>query len=77
MYTVNAYTKTNVTGLLDTFKKRDAGPGGPGGPGGGLANIDPSALKNLPPEVRKSLEEQIKQEQQKQKLLQRLQSQSQ
>lgn len=69
VYVVNAYTRKNVTGLLDTFKKRE-NIGGPSG----LGNIDPSALKNLPPDVRKSLEQQMRQQAQQQKMLKRLQA---
>ena len=50
--------------------------GGLGGPGG-LANLDPATLSNLPPDVRKSLMEQIKQQQQQQKMIEMMQKQNQ
>jgi hypothetical protein len=45
----------------------------PAGAGGNpFANLDPETLKNLPPDVRKSIIEQMQQEQRKQKMLRRM-----
>ena len=43
-------------------------------PAGGLGNIDPAALRDLPPEVRESLLRQMAEQQQRQKLMESLQS---
>jgi hypothetical protein len=73
-YGVVVNTAQNALGLLNTFRKRAPPPTPPGA--GGLANIDPSMLSKLPPDIRKNLEEQIRQQQQKQALVQKLQEQT-
>jgi hypothetical protein len=53
IYLVNAFTRNAVLGGIETFAKRDESSP--------LANLDPKALENLPPEVRDSLMKQIQQ----------------
>lgn len=72
IYRVPEHVRENLLSMLDSFKKREPPPGGGGGFGGGLGNLDPGALKNLPADVRKSLEEQIAKERQQQELIKRL-----
>lgn len=71
VYEVTPWILDNLTGGLDTFKKVAPPPGGPGMGGmgmggGGMPNIDPSALQNLPPEVRQQLMQQLQRQQQMQ-----------
>jgi hypothetical protein len=68
-YYVAKYTRRNLLGMLDTFKKKDAVESDP------FANLDPSTLANLPPDVRKSLVEQMDKKKKEQALLQQLQAQ--
>lgn len=64
IYLVRPFARDNVLGGLDTFARREqTSP---------LANLDPEALKNLPPEVRESLMKQIEQEKQKEELIKKI-----
>jgi hypothetical protein len=54
-YLVTKWIKTNLMGGIETFKKQPAPSGAP--------NFDPSALSNLPPEVRAQLMQQLAQRQ--------------
>lgn len=67
VYLFTKWTRDNLTGGLDSFKKR-AEPAGGGG-------LDPKALQNLPPDVRAGLMKQLQQKQQQQALIQQLQKQ--
>jgi hypothetical protein len=63
-YIVRSGTRDSVLGGLDTFAKREqTSP---------LANLDPQALSNLPPEVRDSLLKQLAQQKQKDELLKKV-----
>jgi hypothetical protein len=63
-YLVRPFARDNILGGLDTFAKREeTSP---------LANIDPHALSNLPPEVRESLMKQLAEKKQKDELLKSL-----
>jgi hypothetical protein len=63
-YVVSAFTRTSVLGGLDTFAKREqADP---------LANLDPKALSNLPPEVRDSLLRQMQQKRQQDEAMRKI-----
>jgi len=75
VYMVTPHVRKNISGALESFKKT-AAPSGPGGPGGALSNLDPKALQGLPPDVRKSLEQQMAQQQQQQKMLEQLKAKS-
>ncbi|MEL6547082.1 MAG: hypothetical protein AAFQ82_20820, partial [Myxococcota bacterium] len=59
----------NTTGGLDGFKK-SAAPAG-----GALSGLDPAALQNLPPDVRRSLQQQMAQQAQQQQMMKQLQQQ--
>jgi len=72
IYVANIYIRNNLLGMLDTFKKVAPAPSA----GGGFGAIDPSALAKLPPDVRKSLEQQMHQKAQQDALLKRIQAQS-
>ncbi len=65
VYLVTKWTRQNLTGGVDTFKKT--------GDPSGLSNIDPKALQNLPPDVRAGLMKQIQQKKQQQMMIERLQ----
>jgi hypothetical protein len=65
IYVVNEFTRNNVLGSVETFAKRED-------TGSGLANIDPKALQNLPPEVRDSLLKQIQQKKQQDEMMRKL-----
>jgi hypothetical protein len=69
VYLANKATRTSLTGMVTTFKKR------PPPTGGGMPNLDPQALSKLPPEVRAGLMKQMQQKQQQQKMLERIQKQ--
>jgi hypothetical protein len=71
IYVVTPYMKQNLTGVLDSFKKR-ADEGG----GDGIAGLDPKALSGLPPDVRAQLEQQINQKKREQEMLKKLQEQA-
>lgn len=70
VYVGTTWMKNNLTGGLEKFKKTEAPA-----PGGALSNLDPKALQNLPPDVRKSLEQQIAQQQAQQRMIQQMQQQ--
>lgn len=72
VYAGTTWMKNNLTGGLEKFKKTQSPP-----PGGALSNLDPKALENLPPDVRKSLEQQIAQQQAQQRMIQQMQQQQQ
>jgi hypothetical protein len=61
IYVVRASARDNALGGLDTFAKRPETPP--------LANINPQALGNLPPEVRENLLKQLAQQKQRDALL--------
>jgi Domain of unknown function (DUF4340) len=64
-YVVNTFTRNNVLGGLDTFAKREQ-------PASPIANLDPKALSNLPPEVRDSLMKQIQQKRQQDEAMRKI-----
>lgn len=66
IYTANSWTMNNLTGGLDKFKKQ---------PPAEMPNIDPSAMQNLPPDVRANLMKQLQQKQQQQEMMKRIQEQ--
>jgi hypothetical protein len=65
IYLVTKWTRQNLTGGVDTFKKT--------GDPSGLSNIDPKALQNLPPDVRAGLMKQLQQKKQQQMMIERMQ----
>lgn len=71
LYLVTEWVRKNNVGLIDTFKKDDPAAGGHDG----LSNLDPKALKGLPPDVQKSLEQQISQKKKEQDMIKRVQEQ--
>lgn len=73
-YIVAPYTQNNLTGLISTFAK-PATPSAGGAPD--LSGLDPSALQNLPPEVRRQLEEQMRKQAMQKQLMEQLQAQQQ
>jgi len=63
-YVVRPFARDNALGGLDTFAKREeTSP---------LANIDPHALSNLPPDVRESLMKQIEEKKRKDEMIKAL-----
>jgi hypothetical protein len=68
-YLVAKWTRSNLTGGLASFKKQAE-------QGGGFENLDPKALSGLPPDVRDSLMRQMREKQQQQELIKRLQQQA-
>jgi hypothetical protein len=64
-YVVNKVTRNNVLGGIETFAKREDS-------GSPLAQIDPKALANLPPEVRDSLLKQIMQKKQQDEMMRKM-----
>ena len=74
VYLATEWTRKNLAGGLDSFKKTEAPAGGMDGMGG-MPNLDPETLKNLPPDVRASLMQQLQQKQQQQQLMENLQRQ--
>jgi hypothetical protein len=67
VYVVAKWTRDNLTGGLAGFKKR-AEPEG-------MPNLDPSAMQNLPPDVRASLMKQLEQKKREQEMLKQVQAQ--
>jgi len=67
IYLVRTAERDSLLGGLQTFARREA-------PGGGLGHLDPEKLQNLPPEVRESLLRQLAEQQQRQRLVDSLQS---
>jgi hypothetical protein len=65
VYLVTSWTRKNLTGGVDTFKKT-ADPGG-------MPNFNPKDLENLPPDVRASLMKQMQQKRQQQQMIERMQ----
>ncbi len=68
IYVVTKYVRDAQTGGLDSFKKRPQAPGG-------MPNLDPAALSNLPPDVRRQLMQQLQQQQHQSAAMQKLQAQ--
>jgi hypothetical protein len=66
VYLVLKPTRDALLRGLESFEQGEKPPG--------LANIDPAALSNLPPDVRKALEQKIEEERRKQKLLESLEA---
>ncbi len=69
VYKTTTWVRDNTTKGLDSFKKQAAPAGG------AMSGLDPAALQNLPPEVRKSLQQQMAQQAQQQKMLEQLKQQ--
>jgi hypothetical protein len=69
-YLVSKWIVQNLTSGLASFKKSEGWGGG-----GGMPNIDPSALSNLPPDVRESLMRQLAQKQREQQMLKQAEAQ--
>lgn len=69
VYAATPFVRDNTTKGLEGFEK----PATP--PGGAMSGLDPAALQNLPPEVRKSLQQQMAQQAQQQEMLKKLQQQ--
>ncbi len=67
VYLVQKRNRDRLLGGLDTFARR--GPAA-----GGLGNLDPEALRNLPPEVRESLLRKLAEEQQRKRLIESLEA---
>lgn len=72
VYRATPWTRDNVAGTLESFKKAAPSPAGMGG----LGNLDPKTLQNLPPEIRQQLMRQMQQQQQQQQMMQELQAQN-
>jgi len=66
LYVVGRWTRDNLVGPLEKYRKRADQ---------GMPNIDPSALQNLPPDVRENLMKQLQQKQAQQQMMQQLQAQ--
>lgn len=65
VYLVETAQRDRLLRGLDSFARTErSGPGG-------LADLDPAALQNLPPEIRDSLLKQMMEEQQRQEMIQR------
>lgn len=73
VYTVAEYHRDRFIRGWENFEVVEPPPNmGGGNPWG---NLDPETLKNLPPEVRQQIMQQMQQEQQKQRLMQQMQAQ--
>lgn len=72
VYRVPEYQYTRLTRGWEAFRRVEPPPQQGGNP---FANLDPETLKNLPPEVRKSIQQQMEQERRKQELMRQIQQQ--
>lgn len=70
VYLLTKWSRENLTGGLETFKKSETPPGG-------MPNFDPAALSKLPPNVRAGLMKQLQQKRRQQEIIQRMQKQAQ
>ncbi len=68
VYAISSFQRDRIRRGWDLFRRP------PAGPPGGMGSIDPETLKNLPPEIREQLLQQIRQQQQQQELLKRIQA---
>ncbi len=72
VYRLPEYHHDRLTRGWEAFRRVEPPPGQGGNP---FANLDPETLRNLPPEIREQVRQQMEQERRKQELLRQLQQQ--